>query len=148
MKDRTFVDTNILVYAHDLDAGNKHEIARGIVLELWESRSGMLSTQVLQEFYMTLTRKIPTLLAKPTVRGIVKSYFNWDVVLNDARIILQASEIEETYRLSFWDALIVSAAFSRNAATILTEDLNHGQYVEGILIKNPFKAESERNSWN
>ncbi|MBW1702533.1 MAG: PIN domain-containing protein, partial [Deltaproteobacteria bacterium] len=140
MKDRTFVDTNILVYAHDLDAGNKHEIARGIVLELWESRSGMLSTQVLQEFYMTLTRKIPTLLAKPTVRGIVKSYFNWDVVLNDARIILQASEIEETYRLSFWDALIVSAAFSRNAATILTEDLNHGQYVEGILIKNPFKA--------
>lgn len=148
MKDRTFVDTNILVYAHDLDAGNKHEIARGIVLELWESRSGMLSTQVLQEFYVTLTRKIPTLLAKPTVRGIVKSYFNWDVVLNDARIILQASEIEETYRLSFWDALIVSAAFSRNAATILTEDLNHGQYVEGILIKNPFKAESERNSWN
>ncbi|MBW1910516.1 MAG: PIN domain-containing protein [Deltaproteobacteria bacterium] len=145
MKDRTFVDTNILVYAHDLDAGNKHEIARGIVLELWESRSGMLSTQVLQEFYMTLTRKIPTLLAKPTVRGIVKSYFNWDVVLNDARIILQASEIEETYRLSFWDALIVSAAFSRNAATILTEDLNHGQYVEGILIKNPFKAQAEGN---
>ncbi|MBW2035801.1 MAG: PIN domain-containing protein [Deltaproteobacteria bacterium] len=127
MKDRTFVDTNILVYAHDLDAGNKHEIARGIVLELWESRSGMLSTQVLQEFYMTLTRKIPTLLAKPTVRGIVKSYFNWDVVLNDA------------------DALIVSAAFSRNAATILTEDLNHGQYVEGILIKNPFKAQAEGN---
>jgi predicted nucleic acid-binding protein len=145
MKDRTFVDTNILVYAHDLDAGNKHEIARGIVLELWESRSGMLSTQVLQEFYVTLTRKIPTLLAKPTVRGIVKSYFNWDVVLNDARIILQASEIEETYRLSFWDALIVSAAFSRNAATILTEDLNHGQYVEGILIKNPFKAQAEGN---
>ncbi len=143
MRDRTFVDTNILVYAHDLDAGNKHEIARGIVSELWESRSGVLSTQVLQEFYVTLTRKIPTPLVKPTVRGIVKSYFNWDVVLNDAQIILQASEIEETYRLSFWDALIVSAAFSRNTATILTEDLNHGQYVEGILIKNPFKAQAE-----
>jgi len=143
MKDRTFVDTNILVYAHDLDAGNKNEVARGIVSELWESRLGVLSTQVLQEFYVTLTRKIPAPLAKSNVRGIVKSYFNWDVVLNDARIILQASEIEETYRLSFWDALIVSAAFSRNAATILTEDLNHGQYVEGIMIINPFKAQAE-----
>jgi predicted nucleic acid-binding protein len=143
MKDRTFVDTNILVYAHDLDAGNKHEVARGIVTELWESRLGVLSTQVLQEFYVTLTRKIPAPLAKPTVRGIVKSYFNWDVVLNDARIILQASEIEETYRLSFWDALIVSAAFSRNAVTILTEDLNDGQYVEGIMIINPFKDQAE-----
>jgi len=143
MKDRTFVDTNILVYAHDLDSGNKNEVARRIVSELWESRLGVLSTQVLQEFYVILTRKIPAPLAKPVVRGIVKSYFNWDVVLNDTRIILQASEIEETYRLSFWDALIVSAAFSRNAAAILTEDLNHGQYVEGIMIMNPFKAQAE-----
>jgi predicted nucleic acid-binding protein len=143
MKDRTFVDTSILVYAHDLDAGNKHDVASGIVSELWESRLGVLSTQVLQEFYVTLTRKIAAPLAKPVVRGIVKSYFNWDVVLNDTRIILQASEIEETYRLSFWDALIVSAAFSRNAATILTEDFNHGQYVEGIMIMDPFKAQAK-----
>jgi predicted nucleic acid-binding protein len=136
---RTFVDTNILVYAHDLDAGNKHLIAKKAVFDLWESRSGVLSTQVLQEFYVTLTRKISTPLKRPIVRRIVKNYTNWEVVLNDAGILIQASEIEETYNLSFWDALIVSAAYSRNIDTILTEDLNHGQYVEGILITNPFK---------
>ena len=138
MSDETFVDTNILVYAYDLDAGKKHDIANKIISQLWESRTGMLSTQVLQEFYLTLTKKIPHPLGRPVVRRIVKSYFSWTVVINDPEIILQASEIEESHRISFWDALIVSAAYSRNAATILTEDLNHGQYLEGILIRNPF----------
>jgi predicted nucleic acid-binding protein len=138
MIDETFVDTNILVYAHDLDAGKKHDIANKIISQLWESRTGVLSTQVLQEFYLTLTKKIPQPLDKPTARRIVKSYFSWTIVINDPDIILQASEIEESYRISFWDALIVSAAYSRSAATIFTEDLNHGQYLEGILIRNPF----------
>ena len=97
MTAKAFVDTNILVYAHDLDAGKKHLIARKAVSELWESRSGVLSTQVLQEFYVTLTRKIATPLKRPIVRRIVKNYTNWEVVLNDAAILLQASEIEETY---------------------------------------------------
>jgi len=138
MSDKTFVDTNILVYAHDLDAGIKHEIAREVVSQLWESRLGVLSTQVLQELYVTLTKKIPRPLDKSTARRTVKTYFHWEVVINDPGIILQASEIEESYKISFWDALIVSAAFSKNAVTILTEDLNHGQHVEGILIRNPF----------
>ena len=91
MNDRTFVDTNILVYAHDLDSGNKHRIANKIVSELWDSRSGVLSTQVLQEFYVTLTRKISAPLRKPTARRIVKNYINWEVVINDAPIIIQAA---------------------------------------------------------
>lgn len=140
MTDRTFVDTNMLVYAHDQDAENKHEIARKVISELWESRLGVLSTQVLQEFYVTLTRKIPVPLDKPTARKILKNYFNWEVVINAPLIILQASEIEETHKISFWDALIVSAAFSKNASTILTEDLNHGQIIEGIEVINPFRA--------
>jgi predicted nucleic acid-binding protein len=138
MSDKTFVDTNILVYAHDQDAGHKHEIARKVISELWESRLGLLSTQVLQEFYLTLTRKIPVPLDKPTTRGILRNYFSWEVVINDPSIILQSSEIEETYKISFWDALIVSAAFSKNATTILTEDLTHGQIMYGIEIYNPF----------
>ncbi len=138
-RDKTFVDTNILVYAHDRDAGHKHEIARKVVSELWESRLGLLSTQVLQEFYVTLTRKIHVPLDKPTTRRILKNYFTWEVVINDPPVILQASEIEETHKISFWDALIVSAAFLKNAATILTEDLNHGQVIEGIEINNPFR---------
>ena len=141
MTDRTFVDTNILVYAHDLDAGKKHGLAKQVVTELWENRLGVLSTQVIQEFYVTLTRKIPAPLKKSTVIRIIKSFLNWEIVINDAPIILQACEIEETYNLSFWDALIVSAAYSRNVTTILTEDLNHGQRVECILIVNPFMRE-------
>ena len=138
MTDKVFVDTNILVYAHDLDAGNKHGLAADVVSRLWESRNGVLSTQVLQEFYVTLTRKVSSPLSKLEARKLVQKYSLWHVVLNDPTIISQASEIEENYNLSFWDALILSAAYSQNVPTILTEDLTHGQYIEGVLIKNPF----------
>ena len=138
MTDKVFVDTNILVYAHDLDAGNKHDQAAEIVSQLWESRNGALSTQVLQEFYVTLTRKVSSTLSKLEARKLVQKYSHWHLVLNDPSIIIQASEIEESNNISFWDALIVSAAYSQNVPTILTEDLNHGQIIEGIFIKNPF----------
>jgi len=138
MRDNIFLDTNILVYAHDLDSGDKHDVAAKIIHQLWESKNGVLSTQVLQEFYVTLTKKMPRPLNRVATRKILKEYFSWQVVINDLQIIFQASEIEEDYKISFWDALIVSAAYSKNVATILTEDLNHGQYIEGIFIQNPF----------
>ena len=138
MTDKVFVDTNILVYAHDLDASVKHDQAAEIVSQLWESRNGVLSTQVLQEFYVTLTRKVSSTLSKLEARKLLQKYSNWQVVLNDSAIISQASEIEESYNLSFWDALIISAAYSQNVPMILTEDLTHGQIIEGILIENPF----------
>ena len=138
MTDKVFVDTNILVYAHDLDASVKHDQAAEIVGQLWESRNGVLSTQVLQEFYVTLTRKVSSTLSKLEARKLLQKYSNWQVVLNDSAIISQASEIEESYNLSFWDALIISAAYSQDVPMILTEDLTHGQIIEGILIKNPF----------
>ena len=138
MTDKVFVDTNILVYAHDIDAGNKYEQAAALVSDLWESRNGVLSTQVLQEFYVTLTRKVSPPLSRLEARKLLQKYSNWHVVLNDPSIISQASEIEESYSISFWDALIVSAAYSQNVPTILTEDLNHGQIIEGIFIQNPF----------
>ena len=138
MSDKVFVDTNIFVYAHDLDSGEKHKIANRLILELWESRSAFISTQVIQELYVTLTKKIPHPLEGPTVRRMISSYLSWEVVINDPKIILQAGEIEESYKISFWDALIVSSAFSGNAEAILTEDLNHGQRIEGILVRNPF----------
>ena len=138
MTDKVFVDTNILVYAHDLDASVKHDQAAEIVGQLWETRNGVLSTQVLQEFYVTLTRKVSSTLSKLEARKLLQKYSNWQVVLNDSAIISQASEIEESYNLSFWDALIISAAYSQDVPMILTEDLTHGQIIEGILIKNPF----------
>jgi len=138
MSDNMFVDTNILVYAHDLDAGDKHKEAQRIVSELWETKNGVLSTQVLQELYVTLTKKMLHPIEKVTARRILQRYFTWQVVINDPGIFIQASDIEEAYNISFWDALIVSAAYTKNVATILTEDLSHGQYIEGVLIQNPF----------
>jgi len=138
MTDKVFLDTNILVYAHDLDAGSKHDQAAEIVTQLWESRNGVLSTQILHELYVTLTRKVSSPLSRLEARKLLQKYSIWQVVLNDPTMITQASEIEESYSISFWDALIVSAAYSQNVPTILTEDLNHSQIIEGIFIKNPF----------
>ena len=103
-----------------------------------ENRIGIISTQVLQEFYVNVTRKIENPLPKSKARGIIENYLAWPVELNDAETMLSASEIEERYMLSFWDALIVASARNAKAEKILTEDLNHGQQIEGILIENPF----------
>lgn len=138
MKDKIFVDTNIIIYAHDLDSGPKHDIAKTIIEDLWEEKSGIISTQVLQEFYVNITRKIPTPLPPAQARGVIENYLVWRVELNGPETILLASEIEERYNLSFWDSMIVAAARNAEAEKILTEDLNPGQIVEGILIENPF----------
>lgn len=138
MNDKVFIDTNILVYAHDLDAGEKYKKANELILNLWESRTAVISTQVLQEFYVTLTGKIPRPLAGNIALGIISSYLSWEVITNRPDNILLASEIEYRNKISFWDALIVSAAYEGNVKIIFTEDLNHGQYIEGIKIQNPF----------
>lgn len=138
MNGSVFVDTNVLVYAHDLDADRRHDIAASIIEELWENENGVMSTQVLQEFYVTVTKKIPRPLSQARARGIVENYLSWHVEVNEPETVLQASEIEERHLLSFWDALIIAAASRAKADTILTEDLNHGQRIEGILIENPF----------
>ncbi|HSB06022.1 MAG TPA: PIN domain-containing protein [Thermodesulfobacteriota bacterium] len=137
--DKAFIDTNILVYAHDADAGQKHEIAYRLLMELWENRSGVLSTQVLHEFYVTITRKVLHPLSRDRVRNIINDYLAWHIEVSDPSTILTASRIEENYRISFWDALIITSASKAKAAKIFTEDLQTGQWIEGILIENPFK---------
>ncbi len=139
MNARIFVDTNILIYAHDIDSGGKHEIARDLVASLWNQKTGVLSTQVLHEWYVNITRKIPVPIKLSEARTIVRAYLPW-VIETPAEMILAASEIEERNHLSFWDALIVAAASRAGVARIVTENLNHGQEIEGILIENPFIA--------
>ena len=85
-----------------------------------------------------MTRKVASPLKRNIARRLIGNYLTWDLVINDGKIIMHASEIEENYRLSFWDCMIVAAAYSKNAATILTEDLKDGQVIEGIRIQNPF----------
>ena len=137
-EDKIFVDTNVLVYAHDVDAGQKHQIAQRLLFDLWNNRSGILSVQVFQEFYVTVTRKLIHPLSAKEARNIIRNYLTWHIEINDSLSVLNASRIEENYKVSFWDALIVAAALKAKVSKILTEDLNSGQVIEGILIKNPF----------
>ena len=138
MSDKVFVDTNVLIYAHDIDASTKHQTARSVLEELWSSRCGVISSQVLQEFYVNVTRKIPTPLKRSQARAIIASYATWQVETIGPSEIHSASELEERNQLSFWDALIVTSAISGGASKILTEDLNAGQRIGGVLIENPF----------
>lgn len=137
MNGKTFVDTNVLIYAHDADAGKKHDTARKLLLELWSEREGVLSTQVLQEFYVNATRKIARPLPRDSARRVVSSYAVWciDTTPNDIAVAFQ---IEDASRIGFWDALIVASALKSGASRILSEDLNAGQKISGIRIENPF----------
>ena len=137
MSDKTFVDTNILIYAHDLDAKAKHEIAKEVLRALWSSRTGVLSMQVLQEFYVNATRKISSPLSRKAARCVVNSYATWcvDTVAED---IFMAFQIGDEARIRFWDALILASARKAGAVRILSEDLNAGQRIVGIGIENPF----------
>ena len=137
MSDKTFIDTNVLIYAHDIDANAKHKIAKEVLQELWSERTGVLSAQVLQEFYVNVTRKIPSPLSKDLARLVVSSYAIWCLETNPTEI-LAAFRIEDESRIGFWDALIVSSAAKSGANRILSEDLNAGQRIAGILVVNPF----------
>lgn len=137
MSDKAFVDTNVLIYAHDVDAKSKHEVAKKVLRELWGERNGVLSTQVLQEFYVNVTRKIPHPLSKEAARLLVSTYVIWCGETTHAEIST-AFRIEDEYRMGFWDALIVASALKSGAHRILTEDLNAGQRIAGIRIENPF----------
>ncbi|PKL95089.1 MAG: PIN domain nuclease [Gammaproteobacteria bacterium HGW-Gammaproteobacteria-8] len=133
----SFVDTNILIYAHDTDAGDRHWRAKEIVRNLWETRQGMLSTQVLHEFYINVTQKIPSPMDAARARAVIEPYLRWRVQTLEPGSVLLASEIQQRYRISFWDALIVLAASKCGAAVLYTEDLNPGQVIEGVRIVNP-----------
>jgi predicted nucleic acid-binding protein len=137
MSDVVFVDTNILVYAHDADAGEKHQRAVEILQGLWETDTGRLSVQVLQEFYINVTRKLATRLARSTAREVIETYAAWIHESTTADTVLRATDIAELAQISFWDALILASAEKSGAARLYSEDLNHGQSIVGIQIVNP-----------
>jgi predicted nucleic acid-binding protein len=137
MSGKTFIDTDVLIYAHDADAGEKQHIAKAVLHELWSERSGVLSMQVLQEFYVNVTRKIAAPLPKDLARLVVTSYAIWCTQTTPAEITT-AFRIEVESQIDFWDALIVSSAAECGASRILSEDLNAGQRIAGVLIENPF----------
>jgi len=135
---RAFVDSNILVYAHDRGQGEKHERAKALIERLWAERSGVLSTQVLQEFYVNVRRKAANPVPRAEARRLVEDYLTWQVLVNDGSAILGALDLEERYGISFWDGLIVQAALMAGAETLYSEDLNHGQAYGTVTVSNPF----------
>jgi predicted nucleic acid-binding protein len=137
MSAKFFVDTNILIYAHDTSAGTKHERARAIIEDLWRTRSGVVSTQVLQELSVNLRRKAGRPLDLKTTREVVTDYLSWEVVVNTGESVLEALEIEARYGISFWDALVIQAAEAAGVAVLYSEDLSDGQLYGTVRVVNP-----------
>jgi predicted nucleic acid-binding protein len=137
MGNKFFVDTNILIYAHDSGAGEKHERARELIERLWTTGEGVLSTQILQELCINLRRKMARPLPTDEVRQIVQDYMNWEIVVNGPGTVVGAMEIEMRYKISFWDALVVHAAESSGAGILYSEDLASRQKYGSIDVVNP-----------
>lgn len=137
MGDRVFLDTNLFVYADDLDAGAKRERAQQLLKELIADGRAVLSTQVLQEFFVIATRKlgVPAEIARRKVELMARL----DLVQVRPELILAAIDLHRLRSLSFWDALIVRSAVAAGCARVLTEDLQHGEVIEGVRIENPFR---------
>ncbi|MBK5102090.1 MAG: PIN domain-containing protein [Desulfobacteraceae bacterium] len=135
---RAFFDTNILVYLYDADAPDKKDRA----CELFEAEAAsgrvILSTQVLQEFYVAVTRKLAVPLRPEVAEDVVRNLSVLPVVRIGSEIILTAIGRSRRLKYSFWDALIVEAALAGGADRLLTEDLQHGQVIDGLRIENPF----------
>jgi predicted nucleic acid-binding protein len=133
-----FVDTNVLIYAHDVSAGHKHGRARELIHDLWHSGEGCLSVQVLQEFYVTVTRKVATPLSPNAAAQIVTDLALWEVHCPRAQDVLEAIHLQQRYRTSFWDAMILTSAIQLGCQILWSEDLNPGQVYERLTVQSPF----------
>jgi len=140
---KAFVDTNVLVYAYDRGAGSKHERALSLVENLWKEGSGVLSTQVLQEFYVNVRRKAKKPISHDQARALIADYLTWDPIVNDGATLLEALDVEQRYKLSFWDSLIVVAAQKSGASILFSEDFNGSgskPVLEDIAIDQGWKS--------
>jgi predicted nucleic acid-binding protein len=132
-----FVDTNVLLYAY-FEAGDKHEVAGELVDRLWREGRGALSIQVLQEFYVNATRKVAKTTDPEIAGDLLKSLVRWRVHSPLPNDVIAAASWSRRHRISFWDAMIVRSAAELHCDTLWTEDLNDGQLVEGVRLRNPF----------
>jgi len=135
---RPFVDTNVLVYAHDRGAGPRHRVARDLVDRLWLEGGATISTQVLQELWVNVRRKAARPISRKQAERLIEDYLAWTVVVNDGASILDALRLEDRFSISFWDALIVQAALDGGASVLYSEDLGAGQRYGAVEVVNPF----------
>ncbi len=136
---KVFFDTNILAYACDLDSMEKLAVSRELLATAEELGNGCLSTQVLQEFYVTCTKKLG--MEALRAKEIMQSFRNLETARIEPEDIDRAIDGNILWRVSFWDALIVVTARKLNCDILYTEDLNHGQLINGVRIHNPYSAD-------
>ena len=135
-----FVDTNILVYARDRSEPAKQALAHAWIEDLWRSGAGRLSLQVLEEYYVTMTRKLRPGLAKDEARADIADLLAWRPISIDGDLVRVAWDLEDRFSLSFWDALIVGAARVADCSYLLTEDLQDGARYDGVVVVDPFRV--------
>jgi predicted nucleic acid-binding protein len=135
-----FVDTDILMYAHDVSAGDKHKVARHAVEGIWAAGTGVLSTQVLEELSFNLRHVAVHPLSADETRQLIRDYLSWGVVVNDADAVIHALELEERYELPYWDALILHAADKAGVEFLLSEAITPDQRYGSFKVVNPFAA--------
>jgi predicted nucleic acid-binding protein len=136
MNAPVFADSNVFIYWLDAVDPAKQQRASLWIEELWKTRSGRVSFQVLQECFVALTRRNPG--GTEQVRAELRNLLAWQPVVVDALVLERAWKIQDRYRLSFWDSLIVAAARAADSRWLLTEDLQHGQTIDGVMVVNPF----------
>ncbi len=139
-----FVDTNVLLYAYDRSAGARHDAAARLVGELGARRRGAISIQVLQEFYVNATRKIAVPLGGDAALDRVRILSRWPLHIPHAPDVVDAIELAQTSQLSFWDAMIVRSASVLGCSLLWSEDLNDGQQISGVTVRNPFSGTPHR----
>lgn len=134
---RSFVDTNVLVYAFDASAGAKHDRARTLVEELWASRTGCVSVQVLQELFVVLTRQVARPLEAEEAQAIVSDLSSWEVCVPEADDVVEAIALHRRAAVSFWDAMIVHCAAKLGCDVLYSEDLSDGETYDGVRVVDP-----------
>ena len=140
MRGTAFVDTNLLVYVRDADAGEKQVRAMDWLDHLWHDQSGRISCQVLQDYYVTVTQKLRPGIPPVDARRDVTALFAWNPSVTDANTIQQGWELQDRFGLPWWDSLIVAAALDLGCTYILSEDFQDGLMIEGVEIINPFRT--------
>jgi len=133
-----FVDTNVFLYAVDRADAHKHRVAREWRAELWKRRLGRTGFQVLQEFFVNVTQK--ALASRQDARAEVRDLLSWSPVPVSAVTLELGWKIQDRYKVSFWDALIVAAAIQASCGYLLTEDLQAGQDFDGVVVVDPFRT--------
>lgn len=140
MSDECFVDTNLLVYARDSSEETKQPVAMAWLAELWKRQTGRTSVQVLNEYYVTVTRKLNPGLHVNQARSDVRALTVWSPIAISSRLIEAAWEIEEETHYAWWDALVVTSALYLGCRYLLSEDMQHGHSIGALTIINPFST--------